>query len=289
MNKHVKNILEVYNRATPEDIASGLEWYDRAKRYAKAISTKYFIHTHTVIGVFEKNALSHNWRMMSHVIRTEDERWIVLEAFLRKATIAIRDVEGVCISSVVPDQNIHYVRMIRKYLSIEPLLIDHNLNLNLEIAISEPALLGADRICNAVAAKEKYGLPVIVVDLGTATTFDIVNEMGAYIGGIIIPGPETSMAELAKKAARLFEIRIEPPKTVIGKSTKHALQSGLFYGTVGQVDFIIDQIIEESGFKNCTVVATGGFAKGIEGHSKHINLIEPTLTLEGLKLIHEMN
>jgi type III pantothenate kinase len=168
-------------------------------------------------------------------------------------------------------------------------VVSHKLKLPITIAIDYPEQVGADRIANAAAGFTKFGGPVIVVDFGTATNFDIVDQKGAYIGGILLPGPETSMAELARKAARLFEVRIEPPDTVVGKSTAGALKSGLFYGTVGQVDYLIDRVIEETGFTSTRIVATGGFSRGLDQHSRHIKMIEPDLTLEGLRIISELN
>ena len=179
--------------------------------------------------------------------------------------------------------------MARSYLGCIPTVVSHRLDLPITIEIEQPEQVGADRIANAAAGFHKFSGPLIIVDFGTATTFDIVNADGGYIGGVIIPGPETSLEQLAKKAARLFEVRIEPPDSVVGKSTAGALKSGLFYGTVGQVDFIIEKIIEETNFQACTIIATGGLAKGIEKFSKHIGFIEPTLTLVGLRLIDEMN
>ena len=199
------------------------------------------------------------------------------------------DVSKVVIGSVVPPLTSVFEETSRKYFGCTPLTVSARIKLPVRVEIDNPDEVGADRIANAAAGFNRFGGPVIVVDFGTATTFDVVSKDGAYIGGVIIPGPETSMAELARKAARLFEIRIEPPDRVVGKSTAGALKSGLFFGTVGQVDYIIERIIEETGFVNCTVVATGGLASGIEKHSRHIKLVDPNLTLDGLRLIAEMN
>ena len=178
-----------------------------------------------------------------------------------------------------------YERAIVEYFRKKPIVVSHQLKLPIHIKIDKPEQLGADRIANAVGGFVLYGGPIVIVDFGTATTFDIINSEGAYIGGVIAPGPETSMAELARKAARLFEIQIEPPKSIVGKTTTEAMKSGLFYGTVGQVDYIIDQILDECAFDNCKIIATGGLAPGIEKHSRHIDQVVPDLTLQGLRVI----
>lgn len=199
------------------------------------------------------------------------------------------DIISVILASVVPPLTAAFETASTRYLGCTALVVSHRVKLPIKIEIDQPEQLGADRIANAAAGYHKFDGPIIIVDFGTATTFDVVNQKGAYIGGVIIPGPETSMAELARKAARLFEVRIEPPERVVGKSTAGALKSGLFYGTIGQVDYIIDKILDEAAFDKCSIAATGGFATGIEKHSRHINLVEPTLTLEGLWLISEVN
>jgi len=198
-------------------------------------------------------------------------------------------IESVILCSVVPPLTTTFELMSKKHLGCLPTLVSHKLKLPITIDIDQPDQVGADRIANAVAAFTKFGGPVIVIDFGTATNFDIVSAKGAYIGGILLPGPETSMAELARKAARLFEVRIEPPDTVVGRSTAGALKSGLFYGTVGQVDYLVDKVIEETGFKDARIIATGGFSRGLDKYSRHIRIVEPNLTLDGLRLISEMN
>ena len=198
-------------------------------------------------------------------------------------------IDRVAMCSVVPSLTDVFETTAKKHLGCLPTVISTRAKLPIRIDIDQPDQVGADRIANAAAGYIKYGGPIIIVDFGTATNFDVVDETGAYIGGVLIPGPETSLSELARKAARLFEVRIEPPDSVIGKSTAGALKSGLFYGTVGQVDYIIDKIIEECRGKTFRIVATGGLARGIEKHSRHIKQVEPTLTLEGLRLINEMN
>lgn len=246
-------------------------------------------NTNIVIGLYKGDQLKDHFRIASRKDLTVDETGFFISGWLSRMHIENEMIDDVIICSVVPHLTTTMETTAKTYLGCIPTIVNHKLSLPITIDIDQPSQLGADRIANAAAGFKKFGGPVIVVDFGTATTFDIVNEKGTYIGGVIIPGPETSMEELAKKAARLFEIRIKKPEKTIGRSTKQALESGLFHGTIGQVDYIIDKIIEEAGFKSCTVAATGGFARGIEGHTKHIKHIEPTLTLEGLKLISEMN
>jgi type III pantothenate kinase len=246
-------------------------------------------NTNIVIGLFKGERLKDNLRIATRENMTTDEAGIILTQWLTQMKIDNEEIESAVIGSVVPPLTTTFENVVKSYLGCIPTVVSYRLKLPITIEFDHPEQIGSDRIANASAGYSKFGGPLIIIDFGTATTFDIVNDNGAYIGGIIIPGPETSMAELARKAARLFEVRIEPPDSVVGKSTAGALKSGLFYGTVGQVDFIIDKILDETGFRNCKIIATGGLAKGIEQHSKNISLIEQSLTLEGLRLIDEMN
>jgi type III pantothenate kinase len=246
-------------------------------------------NTNIVLGVFDERTLIGHVRVMTRDRLTVDEGWFLITTTLERMKVKSDDIASVVVASVVPPLTGTFEMAAEKLFGCKAIVVSHRVKLPIVIEIDQPEQLGADRIANAAAGYDKFGGPVIVVDFGTATTFDVVNDKGAYIGGVIIPGPETSMAELAKKAARLFEVRIELPDRVVGKSTAGALKSGLFYGTVGQVDFIIDKILDETGFRKCHVVATGGFVSNIQKYSRHIKLIEPTLTLEGLRLISEMN
>jgi type III pantothenate kinase len=246
-------------------------------------------NTNTVLGIFDQKTLIGHVRITTRDHITVDEGRFLLTTALEEMEVKSNDIALAVLGSVVPPLTGIFETAVEKLFDCEAIVVSHRVKLSIAIEIDQPEQLGADRIANAVAGYDKFGGPVIIVDFGTATTFDVVNEKGAYIGGVIIPGPETSMAELAKRAARLFEVRIERPNRVVGKSTAGALKSGLFYGTVGQVDYIIDKILDETGFNKYDVVATGGFASGIQEHSRHVKLIEPTLTLEGLRLISEMN
>ena len=246
-------------------------------------------NTNIVIGLFKGTRLKDHFRLASRHNLTADEAGLLITQWLSNMHCKNEEIESAIICSVVPPLTRTFETVAKSYLGCVPTIVSHKLDLPITIAIDQPEQVGADRIANAAAGFDKFSGPLIIVDFGTATTFDIVSAEGAYIGGVIIPGPETSLEQLAKKAARLFEVSIEPPESVVGKSTAGALKSGLFYGTVGQVDFIIEKIIEETNFENCTVIATGGLAKGIEVYSKHIAFVEPTLTLTGLRLIDEMN
>ncbi len=246
-------------------------------------------NTTIVVGLFKSSALKDRFCISTRQNMTADEAGFLITGWLARMSLSGEDIQSVIVSSVVPALTSAFDLTARRYLGCIPLILTHKLKLPITIEIEQPAQVGADRIANAVAGFTKFGGPVIIVDFGTATNFDIVNEKGAYIGGILLPGSETSMAELARKAARLFEVRIEPPDTVVGKSTAGALKSGLFYGTIGQVDYLVDKIIEETGFTKTQIVATGGFSRGLDKYSRHIKFIEPDLTLDGLRIISELN
>ena len=249
-------------------------------------------NTSVVAGIFDRDQLTGSFRATSQLKMTADEAGSFLGDLLQRLNLSADRIDKVVIGSVVPPLTSVFEQATRSLFGLfggDPVIVTARIKLPVRIEIDQPDEVGADRIANAAAAVERYGGPAIVVDFGTATTFDVINEAGAYIGGVIIPGPETAMADLAQRAAKLFEIRIEPPEQVVGKSTAGALKSGLFFGTVGQVDYIVERIIEETGFENCTIVATGGLAGGIEKHSRHIKQVEPNLTLDGLRLIADMN
>lgn len=246
-------------------------------------------NTNTVVGVFKGDTLKDSFRVSSNTSLTADEAGFFISGLLERMHLSNEQIDRFVIGSVVPKLTPVFEITAKKYFSCFPLVVNSDASLPITIEIDRPRQLGADRIANSVAAFGKFGGPVVVVDFGTTTNFDVVNERGAFIGGVLLPGPETSMADLARRAAQLFEVRIEKPERVVGKSTEAALKSGLFYGTVAQIDFLLDRIIEEEKFDRLVVVATGGLAYGIEKHSKHIKLIEPNLTLDGLRLIAETN
>lgn len=241
-------------------------------------------NTNTVIGLFDGERLIDHFRAASVHSLTIDECGFFVSGLLDRSKFSPDKVTQVVIASVVPRLTPVYEGMARKYFEQEPLTVSSRLNLPIKIGYLDPTAVGADRIANAVAGFVRFGGPLIIVDYGTATAFDVITAEGVYLGGVIAPGPETSGGELARRAARLFEVRIEKPSRVIGRTTAESIKSGLFYGTVGQVDLIIQLIIEEL-MAPARVIATGGLATDFAAESKFIEATYPTLTLDGLKII----
>ena len=245
-------------------------------------------NTHTVLGIFDNNTLKRHWRVTSQFSRTEDEIWVVVDSLFNLDKLDLDQINGVCISSVVPELSRIYRRMVEKYLSLKPMHITPDLNLGLNILYQDPYSVGADRICNAVAGKRKYGVPLIVLDFGTATTFDCINENGDYLGGVICPGIESAATILHRKAAKLPKIELIFPPKVIGLNTEESMQSGIMYGSVELIEGLIRKIKKElSG--NPKVVATGGFAHTIAKRTKAIDVVDENLNLEGIYQIYKQN
>lgn len=246
-------------------------------------------NTNIVVGLYRESTLKDQFRLATRHSLTSDEVGYFIGGFLQRMKIEDKDIDSIVIASVVPPLTEQFERMASRYFGCIPIMVSAESKLPIKIAIDNPSELGADRIANAVAGYVKFGGPVIIVDFGTAINFDVVDESGVYVGGVLLPGPEASLAALVHRAARLFEVRIEKPDTVVGKSTAGALKSGLYYGTIGQVDYVIDKIIAETGFDQAKIIGTGGLAEGVEKSSRRIRIAEPALTLEGLRIIGEMN
>lgn len=239
-------------------------------------------NTNTVIGIFIKNILRNYYRVFSNHFLTVDECGILIRQLVGE--IKTEKIEGVIIASVVPALTSVYREMSQKYLNSEPVIVSSKLPLGIKILYDDPQQVGADRIANAIAAFELYGGPVIVVDLGTATTFDVVSEKGEYLGGAISPGIETSSANLFQRTALLSRVELKKPDKVIGTNTQDSLKSGIIYGAVGQIDEIVRRIEKELD-KKTKVIATGGLADLISRESTTIKKLDLTLTLKGLKII----
>jgi type III pantothenate kinase len=241
-------------------------------------------NTNTTLGLYDGEELKHSWRLTSERQRTVDEYGIMCLTLLQLAGIRPDLIENIVISSVVPPLDFTLNKMAEVYFGMKPLFIDST-NAGMPVLYEDPQEVGPDRIVNAVAAYAKYGGPCVVVDFGTATTFDVISSAGEYLGGIICPGIQISADALFQRAARLRRIDIRQPARVIGTNTTSSVQSGLYYGNVGQVDGVIDQIVRELG-EPPRVIATGGLAPLISKGSRHIEAVEADLTLEGMRLIY---
>ncbi len=245
-------------------------------------------NTHTQFGVYEKDRLKHDYRVASEVVRTEDEIGIVVLSLLEHDGIKARNIKGVGISSVVPNLTNILERMSRKYFKCEPLVVGSGLELGIKIDYGEPKAVGSDRICDAVAGYKKYGGPLIILDFGTATTFDVISKDGVYLGGAIAPGVETGAADLQRRAAKLPRIELRFPAEVIGKTTVESMQSGIMFGAIDATEGIIRRIKSSLG-SDAKVIATGGYATTMALRTDVIEHIEPALVLEGVRIIYEAN
>ncbi len=243
-------------------------------------------NTNTVFGFFDGENLSASFRIATQHAQTSDECAALIRQF--QLLKSLSDIDDIVIATVVPKFEPIYRRMVADYYSLKPLFVTCDVKLNVTFDYPRPSEIGADRICNAVAAFERFGGPAIVVDFGTATTFDIITADGAYCGGVIAPGIESSQAALSHRAAQLFKVSIQKPSSAIGKSTEEAMVIGSFYGAIGQTDLIIERITADLG-GTPKVIATGGLAQLVSADSRYISEVDPDITLEGLRLVHELN
>lgn len=245
-------------------------------------------NTNTVFGVYRGDDLVESFRLSTDAERTADEYGALLLPLFERAGIDPTASEAVVISSVVPPLHFTLAQLAERYFGKRPLFIEPGVKTGMPIRYDNPAEVGADRIVNSVAARELYGAPVVVVDFGTATTFDVVNAKGEYVGGIICPGITISAEALFAHASRLYRVDVKRPDQLVGRNTVNAMQAGIYYGYVGLVDGILERLMAEiPDLKN--VVATGGQAEMIASGSRYIQKVDPMLTLVGLKLIYEKN
>lgn len=247
-------------------------------------------NTNIVLGIYSGRELRHHFRLSTNRNATVDEYGVLINNLFQMAGIHMNDIQGVIISSVVPPLKRIIEEMSKKYIGKTPLMVGPGIKTGLNLRYENPREVGADRIVNAVAAVDIYkGGPLVVVDFGTATTFDCIDQESNYLGGVIVPGIGISTEALYQRASQLPRIDLEKPKKVIGRNTIHAMQSGIIFGYAGQVDGIVERIRKEMQVDSLQVVATGGLAELIAPETRSIQEVNQLLTLEGLRLIYEKN
>lgn len=258
-------------------------------------------NTNTVLGLYRLASAGHaqpelaaHWRVSTHRTQTADEYGVLFTNLFNLNGLATADVRHIIISSVVPPVESTLLQVCESYFKLKPLFVEPGIKTGMPVLVDNPAELGADRLVNAIAAYEKYGGPAIVVDFGTATTFDVISGRGEYLGGIISPGLGISADALFSRAARLGRVDIKRPAKVIGTTTVAHIQSGLYYGYIGLVDGILARMIDEMGTEpsdpaSPKIIATGGLARLIAEDSRFIETIDDMLTLDGLRLVFERN
>ncbi|MGE5527579.1 MAG: type III pantothenate kinase [Patescibacteria group bacterium] len=244
-------------------------------------------NTHTMLGVFHGETLAAHWRLATDRLRTADEYGLLVRSLFKEEGLAHGEIAGIALASVVPPATATFVEMCRRYFGLEPLQVGPGIKTGLSIKYENPREVGADRVADAVAAIKLYGPPLVIVDLGTATTFDAISPQGDYLGGAIAPGLGIAAEALYSRAAKLPRIEMVRPRSAIGKNTVASMQAGLIFGYAALVDGMVRRFAAEMGCKP-RVVATGGLAP-VMGDAETIDLVEPHLVLIGLRLIHEMN
>jgi len=245
-------------------------------------------NTNLTLGLFQKEKLIAHWRLATDHQRMPDEYGLQFHSLLQTSNCHDSQLDGIIISSVVPPLTEHIQQACVHYLHQEPLLVTSDLKLNIQILYDDPSAVGADRIADAVAVQDNYGGPACVIDFGTATTFNALTDKGEYLGGAILPGIGTAAEALVSRASKLPPVELKAPPSVIGRNTQHALQAGLIYGYVAMVEGMVQRFHQHLG-QEMKVIATGGHIDKIADHTNVIDHIDAWLTLNGLRLIWNMN
>lgn len=246
-------------------------------------------NTNIVLGLYDGDKMIYHWRAATNELKTADEYAASLGMMFQLDGVTFAMVTDIIISSVVPPVNPTLEYLCRRYFHVEPMMVGPGMKIGLNILYDNPRELGADRIVNAVAGITLYGGPLIIIDLGTATTFCAIDEKKRYLGGAVTPGIGISMEALFQRASKLPRIELTPASSVICKNTVSAMQSGIYYGAIGQVDGIVRRMKKEMGYKEIKVIATGGLADLIASQSETIDVIDPLLTLKGLYILFKKN
>lgn len=246
-------------------------------------------NTNIHLGLWQDGRWQFAWRARTVAEKMPDEYAVLVRSYLNSANIGYRAVSGVIISSVVPPLTGTFTELVSRYIERDPLIVSTKINVGIKINIDQPEQAGADRIVNAVAAKTLFGAPAIVVDFGTSTNFDVVSPEGDYIGGALSPGIGVAHDALVSRAAKLHKVDLLPPPNAIGRNTIHAMQSGIFWGYVGLVEGILTRLKDALDAPETKVIATGGLAPLFNQHTALIDRIAPELTLDGLRIIYELN
>lgn len=246
-------------------------------------------NTNMNMGIFSKEKMEASFRIMTKTPRTSDEYGVMMIQLLQNKNIAAEQLEGSIIASVVPDVMHSLTNAVGRYLNLKPLIVGPGLKTGIKIVTEDPRGIGADRIVDAVAAYEKYGGPILVIDFGTATTYDLILKNGEFAAGITAPGIRISSEAMWMQTAKLPNIEIKKPKSILAQETITSMQAGLVYGQIGQTEYIIRKVKEESGIPDLKVVATGGLGRIIAEETELINVYDSTLTMDGLKIIYEKN
>lgn len=246
-------------------------------------------NTNIKLGIFDNEKLICTWRLATDSRKTSDEYGISVIELFKSNNMNVTDISGIIMSSVVPSINFTIEHMLRDYFGQKPIVVGAGIKTGLNLKVDNPRELGGDIICDSVSAFRRYGGPCITIDFGTATSIFATNVKGEFIGGCILTGVRVSSDALTNRAAKLPSFALELPDKIIGKNTISCLQSGLLYGYIGQIEYIIKKMKKEPDFENAKIIATGGLASSIAKHTDVIDIVDSVLTLEGLRLIYNLN